>query len=104
MAGLLLGGFWVGAAGFVATSYLAKKESFEGWVSLIFRLLWTLGVQEFRFAVSVCSKAFELRIHGFCVEGRARFSQPQACVGLELCRSHGWMCRFCHERTEYRQI
>ncbi|CAE7949614.1 unnamed protein product, partial [Symbiodinium sp. KB8] len=26
VAGLLLGGFWVGAAGFVATSYLAKKE------------------------------------------------------------------------------
>ncbi|CAE7807823.1 unnamed protein product, partial [Symbiodinium sp. CCMP2456] len=26
VAGLLLGGFWIGAAGFVATSYLAKKE------------------------------------------------------------------------------
>mmetsp|Transcript_75202 Transcript_75202/g.119424 ORF Transcript_75202/g.119424 Transcript_75202/m.119424 type:complete len:244 (-) Transcript_75202:239-970(-) len=26
LTGLLLGGFWIGAAGFVATSYLAKKE------------------------------------------------------------------------------
>ncbi|CAE7533291.1 MPHOSPH10 [Symbiodinium pilosum] len=26
VTGLLLGGFWIGAAGFVATSYLAKKE------------------------------------------------------------------------------
>eukprot|EP00913_Durusdinium_trenchii_P008648 g8122.t1 len=26
VAGLLLGGFWIGAAGFVATSYLAKKD------------------------------------------------------------------------------
>ena len=26
VTGLLLGGFWIGAAGFVATSYLAKKD------------------------------------------------------------------------------
>ena len=26
LTGLLLGGFWIGAAGFVATSYLAKKD------------------------------------------------------------------------------
>ena len=25
LTGLLLGGFWIGAAGFVASSYLAKK-------------------------------------------------------------------------------
>eukprot|EP00435_Cladocopium_sp_Y103_P061966 s557_g23.t1 len=30
VTGLLLGGFWIGAAGFVATSYLAKKEAAAG--------------------------------------------------------------------------
>ena len=34
VTGLLLGGFWIGAAGFVASSYLAKKER-SLWMSLL---------------------------------------------------------------------
>jgi len=54
VAGLLLGGFWIGAAGFAATSYLAKKE--EDDVATALQSVSSAALEAVNFADYVNSK------------------------------------------------
>ncbi|CAJ1400557.1 unnamed protein product [Effrenium voratum] len=48
VTGLLLGGFWIGAAGFVASSYLAKKEDSD--VSSVLKGVSSASLEALNFA------------------------------------------------------
>ena len=48
LTSLLLGGFWIGAAGFVATSYLAKKALVGCPLSIAIDTMEQYGTQQLR--------------------------------------------------------
>eukprot|EP00913_Durusdinium_trenchii_P004816 g4473.t1 len=57
VTGLLLGGFWIGAAGFVATSYLAKKEDDD--VSAVLKGVSTASLEALNY-VDYLNKKYEV--------------------------------------------